>query len=213
MKLNRWGAVFAAVMASWLWAGPVAAQAPVFICNYLTNAAGAPNCVYANFGDSGPVSVSVPVVGTHSTGSSVGGLIAIPFGQYPGNGGIITNFLWKSINGDATAKVGRLWSAKPVNTTCTDGTAFAGSDTDDAYLIGPGPFSFTPAAPATATGDSSTYASVTGVTWDFRNGDSVQSGGNGIPTSQNVYLCVIAGASDTVDVGHNVRVILSGPRS
>lgn len=32
MKLNRWGAVFAAVMASWLWVGPVAAQAPESIC-------------------------------------------------------------------------------------------------------------------------------------------------------------------------------------
>lgn len=167
--------------------------------------------------DSGPISIKVPVAGTHATGSSVGGLISIPFGrtnvQY-GNSGILTTLMWKSLGGDATAKVGRLWAAKPVNTTCTDGVAFAGSDTDDAYLIGPGPFAFTPAAPATTTGDAATYASVTGLTWDFRNMDSFPNGGspsNGIGQSQYIYLCVITGASDTLDVGNSVRINASGP--
>jgi hypothetical protein len=119
--MTRWmlGVVLAVSLC-----GPAAAQAP--IQTY----------------DSGPVPVEVTLAaGTLSTGNALG-LFTIPFLRVPGGSGIVTTILWKSVNGDATAKLGRLWSAKPVNTTCNNGAAFVGSDVDDAALVGPGPFSF-----------------------------------------------------------------------
>lgn len=164
--------------------------------------------------DSGPVPVEVTLgSGTLSSGNALG-LFQIPIARIPGGSGIITSFLWKSVNGDTSAKLGRLWAAKPVNTTCTNGSAFVGSDVDDAWLIGGGPFSFTPAAPAPTTGDASTYAALTGLTWDFKNLDGVTLlAANGIAPQQYVYLCVVAAASDTADVSHAVRVTLSGPQN
>lgn len=166
--------------------------------------------------DSGPIAVETTLgSGTLSSGNALG-LFAIPIGVAPNGSGIITSFLWKSVNGDTTLKLARLYSAKPVNTTCNNGAAFVGSDVDDAYLIGPGPFSFTPALPAVTTGDSATYFNLTGLTWDYHNMDSNPTGGqtsNNIAASKNVYLCVIAGASDTLDVSHAVRATLSGPQN
>lgn len=165
---------------------------------------------------SGPVPVEVTLgSGTLASGNALG-LFIIPIGRIVGGSNIITNFLWKSVNGDTTIKQGRLYSAKPVNTTCNNGSAFVGSDVDDAYLIGPGPFTFTPAAPTVTTGDSATYANLTSLTWDFHNQDSNPAGNavsNAILPSINVYLCVIAGASDTLDVSHAVRATLSGPQN
>lgn len=166
--------------------------------------------------DSGPIPIEVTLgSATLSSGAALG-LFTIPIALGPNGSGIITSFLWKSVNGDTTLKQARLWSAKPTHTTCTDGSAFVGSDIDDAYLIGGGPFTFTPAAPTVTTGDASTYANLTGLTWDFRNQDSYPAGNaasNGIAASVNVYLCVIAGASDTLDVSHAVRATLSGPQN
>lgn len=168
--------------------------------------------------ESGPVPVEVTLgSGTLSAGNALG-LFTIPVTRAPNSSVIITNFLWKSVNGNTAQMLGRLWSAKPINTTCNNGAAFVGSDVDDAALIGGGPFTFTPAAPAATTGDSATYASLTGLTWDFKNQDGATtvSGGltnNGILPTTNVYLCVIATASDTLDVSHAVRVTLSGPQN
>lgn len=167
-------------------------------------------------GDSGAVSASATPSGTHSAGSSVGGLFSLPIARTavsPFNSGIITSVLWKSTGGSTGALVARAWQRKPTNTTCTDGSAFAGSDTDDAFLIGGGPFSLTPAAPAATTGDTATYASSTGLTWDYANTDTTGSNGNATAPSQNIYMCFVTVSSDTVDVGHLVRVTVSGPQN
>lgn len=166
--------------------------------------------------ESGPIPVEVTLAnGTLNSGNALG-LFAIPIARIPGGSGIITSLLWKSVGGDATAKQARIWSAKPVNTTCTNGSAFASSDVDDAFLIGPGIFNFTPAAPTVTTGDSATYFSLTGLTWDYRNMDGLATNitpSNAVTPSQNVYVCVIAGASDTLDVSAKVRLTLSGPQN
>lgn len=161
--------------------------------------------------DSGPIIASViPSNSSHALGTSIGGLMSVPIARKPGFSGIITSILYKSVGGDTGLKVGRIWARNPVNTTCTDNLAFAGSDTDDIYLIGPGPFSFTPAAPGVTTGDSSTYASLTGLTWDFANFDitTLISG-----YTRNVYICIVTGATDTADQNKTVRITLSGPQN
>lgn len=156
--------------------------------------------------DLGPITAqATPANSSHAAGVSIGGLFVVPLAQNVTNpSGILTSFFWKSVGGDTGAKVGRIWTKNPTNTTCTDNTNFAGSDTDDVFLITP-PFSFTPAAPANTTGDSATYASVLGNTWDYKNSDS--------PLTKNLYVCVVTGATDTSDENKIVRVTLSGPQN
>ena len=198
------------------------AQQPVFICNPggPNTLTGQYNCILGNIGDSGPVSATgTPANASRAAGTAVGptsttlsyiganqtGLFVIPFAKPPGNGGIITNFLMKSTGGSTGQYVVRMWSQNPVNTTCKDNTAFAGSDTDDAFLIGPGPFSITPAAPAVTTGDANTYASSVGLTYDYLGTD--------VPATGNVYVCLVTVSTDTADENKQIRVTLSGPRS
>ena len=170
--------------------------------------------------DSGAVPVEVTLgAGTLNSGNALG-LFTIPVARVNGGAGIITKIIWKSVNGDGTAKVAKMWDAKPVNTTCTNGSAFVGSDTDDAWLIaGATQLTWTPAAPSVTTGDTAFYYEFTGLTISYHNHDGapIPTGAgvgtnNGIASSQNVYLCVIAGASDTLDVSHAVRVTVSGPQ-
>jgi len=154
--------------------------------------------------DSGPVSATAtPANSSHAAGTSVGGLFSIPVARVVGGSGIITNLNYKSTGGSTGALAVRIWQKNPTNTTCTDNTAFAGSDTDDAQLITP-PLSITPAAPASLTGDTATYASISSVSWDYNKvGD----------TTQNIYVCLVTVATDTADQNHLVRVQLSGPQN
>lgn len=155
--------------------------------------------------DPGPISATAtPANSSHAAGTSIGGLFTIPIGPAPasGNSGIITQFALKSVGGSTGSLAVRIWQKAPTNTTCTDNTAFAGSDTDDAFLITP-PFSITPAAPASTTGDSATYASAQNLVLDYKNADS--------PATANLYACLVTVATDTADENKLVRVTLSGP--
>lgn len=163
--------------------------------------------------DSGAVSASAtPNSSSHAAGSSVGGLFTVPVARGPGSSGILTSVFWKSNGGSTGQLVVRIWQRKPVNTTCTDQTAFAGSDADDAFLITP-PFAITPAAPAVTTGDAATYASSTGLTLDYKNADSIVAGNNNTPPSQNLYVCAVTVSTDTADESAVVRLTLSGPQN
>jgi hypothetical protein len=164
--------------------------------------------------DLGPRWVSSATGAAHGSGQSVGGLLAIPVGfgnTTPTNNpipygwsGIITQFAWKSAGGSTVQLLIRLWSRRPSATTCTDGVNFAANANDDLYLITP-PFSITPAAPAITTGDSSTYSSVTGLTYDWMNRDQ--------PQTINLYACAIATATDSSDNSTTVFAMASGPQN
>lgn len=155
--------------------------------------------------DSGPISVAQAVANSsHAAGTSIGGLFPVPIarlgGSGAGNSGIITSVLWKSLGGSTGSLVLRMWSRQPTGTTCTDNVAFVGNNADDAFLIGAGPVTITPAAPGIVTGDAATYASLTGLTWDF----ATASG------SKNVYACLVTVAIDTADQNTSPRLTLSG---
>jgi hypothetical protein len=153
--------------------------------------------------DSGPVTATGTVnSSSHGAGVSVGGLITVPWARINGGSGIITNFSWTSPGGAVVQYVVRIWAKFPASTTCTDNTNFAGNATDDRALITP-PFAITPAAPASTQGDAKTYASQTGVTWDFRNQDN----------TLNAYVCVVTTATDTADESTSPVVMLSGPQN
>lgn len=163
--------------------------------------------VAANVGgyDSGPVTATAtPANSSHAAGVSVGGLLSLTVARTNGGSGIVTNFGFKSTGGSTGSYVVRLWDKSPASTTCTDNTAFAGSETDDANLLTP-PFTITPAAPGSTTGDAFTYAGVTVVTWDYKNADT--------SPSQNLYACLVTVSTDTADENKLVRVMLSGPQN
>ena len=145
---------------------------------------------------------ATPANSSHASGVSLGGLFQIPIARVPGGSGIITNLLLKSAGGATSAITFRLWDVNPVNTTCTDNSAFAGSDTDDKHLIAT-PFTLTPAAPSVTTGDSATYATATNLSIDFKNQDT--------NLTKIVYACLVLGGTDTADEAQKVRLTLSGP--
>lgn len=157
--------------------------------------------------DSGTSPVqSQTIGGTRTAGQAVGNLWSFPIARLAGGSGIATNFMWISAGGDTTGKILRLWDVKPVNTTCTDGSAFVSSATDDQHLLfAPWNGAFTPSAPSNTTGDSKTYGNLTALTLDFRNQDATNT--------QNVYGCVITTASDSADSGVKVYVNLMGPQN
>lgn len=176
-----------------LWAAPVFAQ----------------GCCY----DSGPITQSAMTNNSsHAAGSSVGGLFTVPLARGPGGSGILTSVFWRSTGGATTQLLFRIWARNPVNTTCNDQQAFASNAEDDDWLIGI-PFTATPAAPASTVGDSSTYATATGLTLDYKNSDNISSIGNNTPPSQNVYVCVLTTATDTADQNNEVTLTLSGPQN
>lgn len=155
--------------------------------------------------DSGPIQASeTPANSSHAAGTSVGGLFTLGVARTNGGSGIITNYAFKSSGGSTGSYVIRIWDKNPSNTTCTDNSAFSGSATDDANLIVP-PFTITPAAPASTTGDSNTYAAVTQVSWDYKNADGT--------ASQNVYACAVTVATDTADENKAVYMTVSGPQN
>lgn len=155
--------------------------------------------------DSGPQSASAtPANSSHAAGTSVGGLFTIAIARIAGGSGGLTNLAYKSTGGSTGAIVLRIWDKNPSNTTCTDNTAFAGSDTDDANLVLT-PTTLSPAAPGVTTGDAATYAQLYGFYIDYANADS--------PTTKNVYACVVTVTTDTADQNKLVRLTLSGPQN
>ena len=155
--------------------------------------------------DSGAiVAAATPANSSHAAGTSNGGLFSVAVARVNGGSGILTNLGYKSVGGSTGQIVVRIWQKNPAATTCTDNVAFAGSDTDDPNLITP-PFSITPAAPSSVTGDSSTYAAVGPVTWDYKNIDT--------SPGQNVYVCLVNVATNTADNNKVIRLTLSGPQN
>lgn len=155
--------------------------------------------------DSGIISATAtPVNSSHAAGTSIGGLFSVALARTAGGSGIITNFNYKSTGGSTGQLVARIWQKNPSSSTCTDNVAFVSSNTDDANLI-TSPFSITPAAPSVTTGDSATYISIQGVTWDYKNLDTTPG--------LNIYICLITVATDTADQNNSVRVQLSGPQN
>lgn len=166
--------------------------------------------------DPGAVAVATkPSSASHSAGQAVGcaacaglqgAIFSVPLGRpqtsVPGGNGLLQNVLWKSVGGDTSGKLIRIWQKFPSNTTCQDGTAFSGSDIDDASLI-TAPLAFTPSAPGNTTGDSATYAALNNLALDFHNSDA--------PFTQNLYACVITTGTDTGDENATVRLTFSGP--
>lgn len=153
---------------------------------------------------SGPVTATAtPANSSHAAGTSIGGLFTLAVGRATGTSGRVTNFGWGSAGTSVGQLVVRIWDRNPTNTTCTDNSAFVGSAADDARLIaGSQPFAITPAAPAVTTGDTYSYASIIGVSWEF-----LTSG------NANLYVCAITVATDTADQNKLVRVMLSGPQN
>lgn len=160
-----------------------------------------------NTGGYGSGALTVPVTAansTHAAGTSIGGLMSFAIARgvtYPSNTGDLSNLGWKSVGGYAGSMLVRIWQKKPANTTCTDNSAFVGSDVDDAFLV-ISPFQITTAPPPQVTGDSATYAQYGFVPpVDFKNQDTS-------PT-QNLYMCVILVSSDAQDANNVVRATLS----
>jgi hypothetical protein len=151
--------------------------------------------------DSGPkTATATPANSSHASGTSVGGLLAVPVARIAGGSGRITGFWWISTGGSTGTLAVRIWDKFPTNTTCTDNTAFVESITDDVNLIIP-PFSITPAAPASTTGDTNTYAGYNSVDWDYATANT------------NLYVCAVATATDTADENKAVYTMLSGPQN
>lgn len=151
----------------------------------------------------GPTGNLTPFTNAATVGTNQSGLFVIPIMRGPGLSAIITQFALTSSGGSIGNYVVRIWRKLPINTTCIDGTAFAGNfTTDDADLITP-PFSVAPAAPAVTTGDANTYASMTVQTFDAQNTD--------IPATRNLYVCLQTVSTDTADNNKPMRVMLSGP--
>lgn len=135
------------------------------------------------------------------------GLFVIPVARVAGASMIITQHSITSSGGyvGSGGYLVRAWSRWPQNTTCQDNVNFAGNfSIDDAYLITP-PFAVAMAAPSNTTGDAASYGSVTVQTYDFENVDS--------PATRNIYLCLVALATDTADESKPVRVMVSGPQN
>ena len=174
---------------------------PVTSCQDVTGANPLPSGLDSG---SSPWQTVTPANSSHAAGTSVGGLFSVPMARSIGGSGIITNVMLKSVGGSTGTYLVRLWDVKPVNSTCTDNTAFAGSAVDDEHLVAI-PFSLTAAAPANTTGDSSTYASSTGLTIDYRNQDAV--------ATKNVYACLVTTATDTSDDGAAIYLNLTGTQN
>jgi len=155
--------------------------------------------------DSGPVTATAtPNGSSHAAGSSVGGLFTLAVARTNGGSGQISGVIFNSLGGSTGQYVLRIWQKNPVNTTCTDQTAFVSSNVDDAFLI-TGPQTITALAPAVTTGDSKTYAVLTGLNWDYKNADT--------SPGQNLYACVITVLTDTADESNLVRLTLAGPQN
>ena len=191
MKTRR--ILLASASALLLGVGAAGAQEPVFGFN------------------SGAVYAGASVNGSsHGSGVSVGGLIAVPVARLAGNSGQITYFQWVSVGGATNAYTVRVWQKLPSHTTCLDNVNYAGDagaagrTLDDAYLVA-APFTITPVAPGSTQGDAKTYVSAGAIAWNYKNADA--------QPSQNLYVCVVANATDTSDENTSPYVLMSGPQN
>ena len=158
----------------------------------------APAWAQTPFTDGMTVVSKTPANASHAGGTSVGGLYTLPITGFRGE---LRNFYLRSIGGSTGSYVVRIWARQPTATTCTDNVAFAGSAADDALLL-TAPFTATPAAPGSTTGDASTYAPLSGLALDFLNKDS--------PQTASLYVCLVTVATDTADQNAAVYVAVSG---
>ena len=154
--------------------------------------------------DSGPVKATCsgsPCVAnsSHAAGTSIGGLFTMALARINGGSGILTSLGYVSPGASTGQAVLRGWTKSP-SSTCTDNVAFSNNTADDPYLIPGTPVTITPSAPASTTGDARTYASLTSLTWDYKNVDT--------SPSQNIYWCLVTVATDTAD--QNSSPILTG---
>jgi hypothetical protein len=149
-------------------------------------------------------STSGTLASTHAAGSSVGGLFSLAFLRTAGGSAQLQSLTWQSNNGGNVQLQARIWTKNPTSTTCTDGSAFVASATDDAYLVTKPPLAFTPmpAPDSTVATDAKTYYSLSGLNLAVQNADSTP--GN------NLYICITAFASDANDNSHVVVLGLSG---
>ena len=170
--------ILMAALAACLLASPALAQTP--------------------FTDGMTQSSKTPANASHAAGTSVGGLFTLPMSGFRGE---LRNFYLRSTGGSTGSYVVRIWARQPTASTCTDNVAFAGSTTDDALLL-TAPFTVTPAAPASTTGDASTYAVQAGLALDFLNKD--------VPQAGSLYVCLVTVATDTADQNNVVVVSVSG---
>lgn len=136
----------------------------------------------------------ISVTGTHNAGSSVGGLQPIPVARISGGAGWINQISMNSTAGATNQIVFRVYKSTPAGGSyvCTDGTALTDTAAARALLITP-PFAGTLTAPASTTGDATTYTTQQGVWWPF-----VTSG------NTNVYVCAVTVANDTTDPASTV---------
>jgi len=171
-----------------------------------TSGSGGSTTVIGNVGgfDSGssPVQFATPANSSHAAGVSVGGLFSVPIARTNGGSGGVGNLLFTSSGGSVGSYVVRMWDKNPAATTCTDNSAFAGSNTDNQHLIAD-PFTITPSAPAVTTGDTNTYTQTSFVPpLSFLNQDT--------SISKNIYICVVTVATDTADENKPVYVTATG---
>jgi len=155
--------------------------------------------------DSGIVRVAAtPSSSAHAAGAAVGSLFSVPLARVNGGSGIISGIhAWTSWGSTATYVL-RLWQKNPTGTSCTDGSAFVGSATDDAYLLtGPQALQFN--APLNTTGDAKSYADLLALSIDYKNADGT--------TTQNVYGCLVTNASDTPGASATLSLGLAGPQN
>jgi hypothetical protein len=154
--------------------------------------------------DSGQVTATAtPANSSHAAGTSNGGLFSLSFFRTNGNSGEIGNLMWISTNGSTGSLVIRLWQKNPTSTTCTDNSPFVGSITDDVNLVVP-PFTITPAAPGSVTGDAKTYAS-----YQFTPPLSALNGSS----NTTLYACAVNVATNTADNNHAVYIGVSGAQN
>jgi hypothetical protein len=160
------------------------------------------NCAFQSSGfDSGPVTAQqTPSSSSHAAGTSVGGLFTLALGRTIPGSGAITTVSVVSAGGFTGGYLVRMWKTQPsINTTCTDNSPFVSNATDDLNLIVP-PFALTLSQPVQTTGDTKTYNSLQGVWFDYTT------------ASGNIFVCLVATATDTNDESHLVTVVLSGPQ-
>lgn len=160
--------------------------------------------------DSGSITaVGAGTGGSHAAGSAVGNLFAVPVARSQSSSGRITSFMITDQSAATGQLIVRIYQAKPTNTTCTDGSAFAGNAADNAQLIS-APFAVTPVKPGVLTGDTNSYAGITNAVLDYDQSDSI--GTNGVPANQNLYVCLQTVTTENITPA-NLTVMLAGPQN
>ena len=143
----------------------------------------------------------VPTVqnAAYAAGQSLGGLQTINIASTPVIAGILDQISIASSGGSTVAVVVYVWDKNPSNTTCTDKTNFAKSQTDNQHLITGAPILLTPATVVSAQ-DTATYATASNLTDNFENASS----------NSYLYVCILANGSVTPGTTTDYRLNLQG---